>query len=401
MYRKQKKQLKSFLNSNVYNDELFSRNSMTAIIRALLEPVANQNANSLIFTRIKNKEGLDGLIKRLEYCTNVEMIDVTNREILIKDDYIELEFVIFTSARYNFALLFDYSEDVEKNHTKAFFLANSRNVNDVFEVLQSNLNVNYREKFYLHKPERRENELLNEVIFNVFKKLNNSIEENSYKTSDNLIIDLSDEDNMDEKIKEVSHEIKNQLSILDIYTKILEKENGKNKNIEVIKKAASIIALQLKELKNYESAQIKEIVVQDVIEESINMFGAILAQNNNKIEFKNSYNFDLRVFADENKLLSVFNNIVKNANESSKDDTITFSINVENHQVNVDIENHGEEIDSKNCKHIFDKGFSTKTKGSGIGLYACRNYIESFNGTLTLLTSKQEHTIFRITLPLS
>ena len=42
----------------------------------MLEPVANQNAASLIFTRLKNKEGVEGLIKRLEYCTNVEMVDV-------------------------------------------------------------------------------------------------------------------------------------------------------------------------------------------------------------------------------------------------------------------------------------------------------------------------------------
>ncbi|MDO5437602.1 MAG: hypothetical protein Q4F80_05340, partial [bacterium] len=169
MYKKQKKTLKSFLNSNVYNDELFSRSSMNIIIRALLEPVANQNAASLIFTRFKNKDGLEGLIKRLEYCTNVEMVDVTSNGMLIRDDYVELEFVIFTSARYNFALLFDYSIDEDKNYTKAFFLANSRGVNDVYEVLQSNLTSDYKEKFYLHKPERRENELLNEALFNVLK----------------------------------------------------------------------------------------------------------------------------------------------------------------------------------------------------------------------------------------
>ena len=108
---------------------------MNTIIRALLEPVANQNAVSLVFTRFKNKEGLQGLIKRLEYCNNVEMVDVTAPNVLIKDDYVELEFVIFTSARYNFALIWDYSNDPDKNKTNAYLLANSRLVNDVYEVL--------------------------------------------------------------------------------------------------------------------------------------------------------------------------------------------------------------------------------------------------------------------------
>lgn len=399
MYKKQKKTLKSFLNSNVYNDELFSRSSMNIIIRALLEPVANQNAASLIFTRFKNKDGLEGLIKRLEYCTNVEMVDVTSNGMLIRDDYVELEFVIFTSARYNFALLFDYSIDEDKNYTKAFFLANSRGVNDVYEVLQSNLASDYKEKFYLHKPERRENELLNEALFNVLKKLNNSIEESAYKSNEDFIVDLSEDNELDEKIKEVSHEIKNQLSILDVYTKLIEKQNGKSKNTDVIKKACSIIAIQLNELKNYESIEIKEIILQDIIQESIHMLDEVVKVNNNKISFQ-SPNFDVKVFADENKLLSVFNNIVKNANESTENDDIEFILEEENDNAIIQISNHGIPIGEENKKFIFEKGYTTKSKGSGIGLYACKNYIEEFRGSLELIESTKAKTTFQIKLPM-
>lgn len=399
MYKKQKKTLKSFLNSNVYNDELFSRSSMNIIIRALLEPVANQNAASLIFTRFKNKDGLEGLIKRLEYCTNVEMVDVTSNGMLIRDDYVELEFVIFTSARYNFALLFDYSIDEDKNYTKAFFLANSRGVNDVYEVLQSNLVSDYKEKFYLHKPERRENELLNEALFNVLKKLNNSIEESAYKSNEDFIVDLSEDNELDEKIKEVSHEIKNQLSILDVYTKLIEKQNGKSKNTDVIKKACSIIAIQLNELKNYESIEIKEIILQDIIQESIHMLDEVVKVNNNKISFQ-SPNFDVKVFADENKLLSVFNNIVKNANESTENDEIEFILEEENDNAIIKISNHGIPIGEENKKFIFEKGYTTKSKGSGIGLYACKNYIEEFRGSLELIESTKAKTTFQIKLPM-
>ena len=378
MYKKAKKTLKSFLNSSVYNDELFSRSSMNTIIRALLEPVANQNAVSLVFTRFKNKEGLQGLIKRLEYCNNVEMVDVTAPNVLIKDDYVELEFVIFTSARYNIALIWDYSNDPDKNKTNAYFLANSRLVNDVYEVLQLNLNENYKEKFYLHKPERRENELLNEALFNVFKKLHNSIEENAYSQNDDFILDLSDEENRDEKIRTASHEIKNQLSVIEIYLKLIEKETGKNKNIEVIKKADSLIAIWLNELKNYENEEINEIILQDVIEESIDIMSGVVNQNNNKIAFDKNIKYDIKVFADENKLLSVLNNIIKNADESTKNDTIELKLDIDKNKVNLDIINHGQKIKEENKKHIFDKGFTTKTKGWGIGLYACKKYIENF-----------------------
>ncbi|MCD8024740.1 MAG: HAMP domain-containing histidine kinase [Candidatus Gastranaerophilales bacterium] len=398
MYKK-RKSLKSFLSLNFYNDELFSRNSMNTIIRALLEPVANQNASSIMFVRFKNKEGLEGLIKRLEYCTNVEMIDTNSSGVLIKDDYVELEFIIFTSARYNFALLWDYSEDKNKNYTKGFFLANSRNVNDVYEVLQANMNTDYRSRFYLHKPERRENELLNEALFNVFKKLNNSIEENLYKNTDDFVVDLSDDDNIEEKIREQTHEIKNQLSVLDVYCTLLEKQTGKNKNIEMIKKASSMISISLGELKNYDES-IHEIILQDVIEESVSIMDAVLLQHKNKIVFLNTYNFDIKIYANENKMLSVLNNLLKNADEAANNDEITVELNVDKHYVYIDITNHGKPIEEHIRKRIFDKGFTTKSKGSGIGLYSVKNILSKYSAKIELLKSTPNGTTFRISFPL-
>lgn len=397
MQRKQRN-LRNFLSLCLDNDELFSRSSMNTIIRAMLEPVASANAPSLIFTRFKNKEGLESLIKRLEYCTNVDMIDVTSPNILVKDNYIELEFVIFTSARYNFTLIWDYSDDENRNKTKLYFLANSRNVNDVYEILQDNLKDDYREKFYLHKPERRENELLNEALSNVLKKLNNSIEENIYKENDTFI-DLTEENEFDEKIKETSHEIKNQLSILDVYLSVFEKQTGKNKNINIMKKAVENIKFQLTSLKNYEENSIKEILVQDIIELAIDIFDEILKENGNKIEFKN-VKFDVNCFADENKLLSVITNIIKNANEATKNDTIEIELKIKGNYCAIEISNHGEAIEENVKKHIFEKGYTTKRKGSGIGLYVCKNHTEAMNGKINLLNSDKIKTTFEIVLPL-
>ncbi len=398
MYKKQKS-LKTFLTSNPYNSELFSRNAMNTIIRALLEPVANKNINALMFTRLKNKEGIDGLIKRLEYCNNVEIIDVLNPSVLIKDDYIEIEFLILTSARYNFVLIWDYSSDAGKKYTKVFFLANSSRVNDAYEILQNNLNMNYREKFYRHKPERRENEILNEAFFNVIKKLNLNMEENFYKTNSDFT-DLKEKDNMADKIRETSHEIKNQLSILDIYTRLIEKQAGLNKYVNIMKKAYNAIGVSLNELRNLEEPVIKEIILQDIIQDSLKMLKEVAAQNRNKIAFDKKYNFDIKVKADENKLLSVFNNIVKNANESTTKDTITFELNLDKHSVSIDIKNHGAPIPVQNQKKIFDKGYTTKLKGAGIGLYSCKKNIEAFRGKLELVNSNRKETVFRITLPL-
>ena len=69
MYRHGKKNLKSFFQSEYdTNIELFSKNTVNGLLRSLLEPIASNNAKSLILTRFKNTSGIDGIIKRLEYC---------------------------------------------------------------------------------------------------------------------------------------------------------------------------------------------------------------------------------------------------------------------------------------------------------------------------------------------
>ena len=216
-----------------------------------------------------------------------------------------------------------------------------------------------------------------------------------------MIVDLTDETDLEEKIKEASHEIKNQLSVLDVYLRIIEKQIGKNKNIDVIKKATANIVLQLNDLRSYEENEVKEIILQDVINDSVHMFEEVVKENNNKLVLNNSINYDIKLFAEENKLLSVFNNIIKNANESTKDDEIEIFVDIDNGSAIVDITNHGDVIEEEKKKLIFEKGYTTKKKGNGIGLYACKNYIKEFGGKIELLTSNEAKTTFRISLPLN
>ena len=90
MYRHNKKTLKGFLNSEYENnEELFSKRTVNGLLRSLLEPIAANNAKSLIFTRFKNTNGIEGIIKRLEYCYNVEMFSFLDFDAVLKDEFVE------------------------------------------------------------------------------------------------------------------------------------------------------------------------------------------------------------------------------------------------------------------------------------------------------------------------
>ena len=407
MYRHGKKNLKSFFQSEYdTNIELFSKNTVNGLLRSLLEPIASNNAKSLILTRFKNTSGIDGIIKRLEYCSNVEMFSFLDFDIISKDDFIETEFVIITSHRYNAVLIWDYSETDNKEETKLCIRVNSKDVNEVFETVKDRLKINHDAKSYSYRPERSENALLNDAIYNVLKMLNENIKENEFNLKEqealaNKLQIQNTNDEINANIRHCCHEIKNQLSVLDIYAKILQKQLGEDKNIGLIQKSLSLIRLQLDDLRATDNLNFEEKDLREVIKSSIEIFEKILPERNNRIKFIDKIKGRAVVFIDEERFFAVINNIVKNADESTQDDEIEIKIEADEKYAKVFIKNHGEQIPQEIQTKLFTEGFSTKKDGWGLGLNICRKYLAAQLGSISLVKSDEEGTEFLVTVPLS
>lgn len=407
MYRYNKKNLKSFLNSDIdNNNELFTSKTVTGLLRSLLEPVAANNAKSLILTRFKNTKGIEGIVKRLEYCSNVEMFSFLDTDVVSKDDLIETEFIIITSHRYNAALIWDFSDSSDKDKTRLYFRANSKDVNDIFELVKEKSRINFDEKFYSYRPERRENALLNDAMYNILKILNENIEENEFNEKEQEVIAqrLQTQNIVDEinaNVRRASHEIKNQLGILDIYSKILEKQFGDNKNVALIKKSISLIRLQLDDLRAHDNLNLEEKKISEIIKTSIEVFEQILIERSNKVKFVDETDGTVEVFVDEERFFAILNNIVKNADESTFNDEIQIKLQNDEKYAKIYIKNHGEPIPEAVKNRLFREGFSTKADGWGVGLSVCKKYLAQQLGSISLVKSDEDETEFLITIPLS
>lgn len=407
MYKNNKKSLKNFLNLEYdTNDEFFSKRTVNGLLRSLLEPIAANNAKSLIITRFKNTNGIEGIIKRLEYCSNVNMYSFLDFDIISKDDLIETEFLIITSHRYNAVLIWDYSDSNDKSETKLCIRVNSKDVNEVFEIVKDRLKINLDEEFYSYRPERRENALLNDAIYNVLKMLNENIKENDFnsKEQEALINKLQTQNSLDEinaNIRYCCHEIKNQLGVLDIYAKILEKKFGEDNNIGLIRKSISLIRLQLDDLRANDNLNFEEKDLKEVIKSSIQVFERILPERNNKIKFVDCAKGKVIVFIDEERFFAILNNIVKNADESTQNDEIEIRIEADEKYAKIFIKNHGEKIDEQIQTKLFTEGFSTKKNGWGLGLNICKKYLAAQLGSISLVKSDDNETEFLVTIPLS
>ena len=91
---------------------------------------------------------------------------------------------------------------------------------------------------------------------------------------------------------------------------------------------------------------------------------------------------------DHTKLMQVMLNVLKNSLEAIDMDSPQKSISVlmESNQecIGLKIVDNGQGFDSETSQRFFERGFTTKKKGTGLGLYNCRSIVESHSGSFDI-----------------
>lgn len=204
----------------------------------------------------------------------------------------------------------------------------------------------------------------------------------------------------------VSHEIRNHVSICEMYTEILkknlEKDCYKNNSVEnaleCIKKSLKIISTSLLDLKAVNNFAPQNCDFKTLAEEGARLSDAYIQGKNIKIScfIKNT----AQIYVDENKFLACVVNIIKNAIEAID---IKGEINiigeVKDKFAHLRISNNGKMISKEKQKEIFKEGFTTKQTGSGLGLHICKCNLQAQNAELKLNKSTKSFTEFEITVP--
>ena len=384
--------IKNFIDSSFSN--YISKNTITGIISSILKPVACGSVKALILSRMRNIKEIDSLLRRLEYSEHINLKDLTNRELLTVDEFKTVEFLLVTSARFNIFIAWDF-EDSKNDKSKLFFLTNSRLINECFEIIKDCMKEDLSEEFYSYRPERRENILLNEVLTNIIDILNQNVQENEYMSKEEMIIAQKLE-KLD-SLKEFSHEIKNQLSILEINSTLIDKKHENISEVKTINKAIEIIKYNLGEIRNINKEEEKADIVE-IINNVVSLSAENLKAKNNDIVFTDCLNREFKVAKE--KIQGAVLNIIQNANDAVENDKIEIILKEENNFVELYIANHGQPIEESVKSEIFNSGFTTKEEGWGIGLYISKKNIEKLGGEIRLNVSNKEKTEFLIKLPI-
>lgn len=204
----------------------------------------------------------------------------------------------------------------------------------------------------------------------------------------------------------IAHEIRNQISIVDVYCEIvkkhLERENVANQQIEnalkCIQKSAKMVNNSLFDLKSLNNIEPKICDLQTLVLESVDLARVYIHEKDIRIITNLRGTADILV--DENKFLACMINIVKNAIEAiNETGVITITAKVLDGFASIKISNNGKKISEAKIKDIFTEGFTTKRTGSGLGLFICKNNLKAQNADLKLIKSNNHVTEFEITIP--
>ena len=119
----------------------------------------------------------------------------------------------------------------------------------------------------------------------------------------------------------------------------------------------------------------------------------------------NEFSQPLDVMIDSGQLKQVFLNIIKNSMEAiqfadREKGSIILSVYKRLHTVDIHIQDNGIGMDNAIISKLFQPFFTTKKKGTGLGLFLCKQIIQNHRGTIQVRSAPSIGTTFVIQLPI-
>lgn len=107
------------------------------------------------------------------------------------------------------------------------------------------------------------------------------------------------------------------------------------------------------------------------------------------------------MMVDAEKIIRVFNNIIKNAIDAMPEGgTLEIRSQQMGNNVEIEFSDTGIGIPEEVLPKLFFPLFTTKAKGMGLGLSICKRIVESHGGSITVKSAVKEGTRFTVTLPI-
>ena len=236
-----------------------------------------------------------------------------------------------------------------------------------------------------------------------------------------IINDVTDQSFLEEQIQRnqrlsamrnlafsVAHEIKNPLNAISLLIDLIRKKykpiddkDGVVKHLDTVSaeiRRMSDIIQQYLRFSRPPALKKSAVVLSELMDEVISLLGPQLSETKIDIKVEMAAHSALQVDADQLKQL--FINLLKNAGEAIGEDG-KILINGQNvgSSYEIRITDNGKGIAEKDMDAIFDLHFTTKSKGSGIGLSIVQQIVAAHSGTIDVESQEGRGTTFFVRFP--
>jgi signal transduction histidine kinase len=114
----------------------------------------------------------------------------------------------------------------------------------------------------------------------------------------------------------------------------------------------------------------------------------------------------LQISGDPTRITQVIENVINNAVKYAPASPLDISLNLQQQQARIMIRDYGPGIPTDQLEKIFQRFYrlpqhSTSVRGTGLGLFICRQIIQAHQGTIEAESSEGNGAAFIIMLPLN
>lgn len=221
------------------------------------------------------------------------------------------------------------------------------------------------------------------------------------KATEKLLLESEMQSAIGQLAAGIAHEIRNPLTALKGFTKLMQ---GGNHNPEYTRimgdelDRINLIVNELLFLTKPRAAEFEDRNIIAIIKEVVGLLETQAIMNNCEIVMDLEVEkYNIRCV--EHQLKQVFINIIKNAIEAMpKGGQVTVNARLRNESIRICIQDQGEGIPEKILSKIGKPFFTTKEKGTGLGLMVCQKIIQNHDGKMTIDSKVKEGTTIGIVL---
>ena len=259
----------------------------------------------------------------------------------------------------------------------------------------------------------RELILEREQLLHEIKAWNEELEERIRKESENLqkahaeVVQSQKLATLGYLAAGMAHEIRNPLNSISLFAQLIKEGVGTAEKTEYIAKILQEVdrvdgtLRKLLDTAKRPRFALTEVNIVDVIQKSLDSFTPQMSTQKITLRFSPTTTLP-RLKADPAEIEQIFTNLFLNAiDEMPEGGELAVELDHDDRDITIRVSDSGGGIPEKNLPSIFDPFFSTKVRGTGMGLPIVLRIIKNYGGRIEVAATGKRGTTFLVRLPVS